>query len=157
MQFFSVDPTMFFKKIGFFCPQKLGKPFSKVAQKNSNPLFFLTRKIVNRYQTVALKTYELNPCLIPQTTASLSEKMKALRLVLCQDFQKSFLLKLPIPPPIFFYFRLSCLTHTLHHRFQNWFWIWNPSNRNRNQLRKTVLLVTCLNKNTVVGWSRAKK
>ena len=78
------------------------------------------------------------------------------QLALCQDFHKSFLLILSIPL-LSFIFRRFCLTHTLHHRFQNWFWIWNPSNRNRNQLRKTVLLVTCLNKNSVVGLSRAKK
>jgi hypothetical protein len=35
--------TMFSKKkIIFFCPQKVEKTPSKVAQKNSNPLFFLT-------------------------------------------------------------------------------------------------------------------
>ena len=78
------------------------------------------------------------------------------QLALCQDFHKSFLLILSIPL-LSFIFRRFCLTHTLHHRFQNWFWIWNPSNRNRNQLRKTVLLVTSIHKNTVVGWSRAKK
>ena len=66
-----------------------------------------TRKIINRYQTVALKTYELKECLIPQTTASLSEKMIALQLALCQDFQKSFLLILSIPPSHFLFFRRS--------------------------------------------------
>ena len=42
MQLFSVDATIFKKKISFFLPIKSWKPLSKVAQKNSNPLFFLT-------------------------------------------------------------------------------------------------------------------
>ena len=42
MQLFSAEPTMFKKKVVVFCPQKVKKPPSKVAQKNSNPLFFLT-------------------------------------------------------------------------------------------------------------------
>ena len=42
MQLFSADTTMFFQKKKFFCPQKVEKPPSKVAQKNSHPLFFLT-------------------------------------------------------------------------------------------------------------------
>ena len=42
MQLFSVDATIFFiRKIKlFFAHKKLKKPPSKVAQKNSNPLFF---------------------------------------------------------------------------------------------------------------------
>ena len=41
MQLFSADATMFSKFIfSFFCPQKVEKPPSKVAQKNSKPLFF---------------------------------------------------------------------------------------------------------------------
>ena len=41
MQLFSADATIFFEKIFSFCPQKIEKkPPSKVAQKNSNPLFF---------------------------------------------------------------------------------------------------------------------
>ena len=39
MQFFSVNATIFKKKV-FFPHKKLKKPPSKVAQKNSNPLFF---------------------------------------------------------------------------------------------------------------------
>ena len=39
MQLFSADATIF-KKKKKICPQKLKKPPSKVAQKNSNPLFF---------------------------------------------------------------------------------------------------------------------
>ena len=34
-----------------FCPQKLKKPPSKVAQKNSNPLFFLTTLTAQTAQT----------------------------------------------------------------------------------------------------------
>ena len=42
MQLFSADATMFLEKfLIFFCPQKVEKTPSKVAQKNSNPLFFL--------------------------------------------------------------------------------------------------------------------
>ena len=41
MQLFSADATMFLKKsLFFFAHKKLKKPPSKVAQKNSNPLFF---------------------------------------------------------------------------------------------------------------------
>ena len=42
MAFFSADATIFSKKLrNFFCPQKVEKKTpSKVAQKNSNPLFF---------------------------------------------------------------------------------------------------------------------
>ena len=40
MQLFSADATMFLKKkLNFFCPKKVEKLPSKVAQKNSNPLF----------------------------------------------------------------------------------------------------------------------
>ena len=43
MQLFSADATIFSKKIKiFFAHKKLKKKPSKVAQKNSNPLFFLT-------------------------------------------------------------------------------------------------------------------
>ena len=43
MEIFSGDPTISFKKFQiFFLSQKVEKPPSKVAQENSNPLFFLT-------------------------------------------------------------------------------------------------------------------
>ena len=75
------------------------------------------------------------------------------------DISKTFIKwpSISIGPPNILIFRRNWWSHTLHCCFQNWFWIWNPSNRNRNQLRKTVLLVTSIHKNTVVGWSRAKK
>ena len=41
MQLFGADGK-FSKKLIFFAHKKLKKPPSKVAQKNSNPLFFLT-------------------------------------------------------------------------------------------------------------------
>ena len=41
MQLFSADTTIFLKNFHvFFCPQKVEKTTLKVAQKNSNPLFF---------------------------------------------------------------------------------------------------------------------
>ena len=40
MQFFSADATIFSNIFFFFAHKKLKKPPSKVAQKNSNPLFF---------------------------------------------------------------------------------------------------------------------
>ena len=49
---FSVDATMFLRKIKFFfAHKKLKKPPSKVAQKNSNPLFFLTASTAQMAQT----------------------------------------------------------------------------------------------------------
>ena len=52
MQLFSADATiLFFFKNMFFCPQKVEKPPSKVAQKNSNPLFFLTAWAAQYAQT----------------------------------------------------------------------------------------------------------
>ena len=42
MQLFSADATIFSKIKIFFCPKKGEKNTLKVAQKNSNPLFFLT-------------------------------------------------------------------------------------------------------------------
>ena len=43
--------TMFSKKIHFFALKKLKKTPSKVAQKNSNPLFFLTASSAQTSQT----------------------------------------------------------------------------------------------------------
>ena len=51
MQLFGAVATMFFFKIFFFAHKKLKKPPSKVAQKNSNPLFFsLTASIAQMAQ-----------------------------------------------------------------------------------------------------------
>ena len=52
MQHFSADAIIFLKKIKFFfAHKKLKKPASKVAQKNSNPLFFLTAWAAQTAQT----------------------------------------------------------------------------------------------------------
>jgi hypothetical protein len=57
----NVNGSLFFKKFhGFFANKKLKKPPSKVAQKNSNPLFFLflgcpkTKEFM--FQNVAFRT-----------------------------------------------------------------------------------------------------
>ena len=49
MQLFSADAIIFKKKI--FAHKKLKKPPSKLAQKNSNPLFFLTASSAQMAQT----------------------------------------------------------------------------------------------------------
>ena len=53
MQLFSADAKMFSKKTFkfFFDHKKLKKQPSKVAQKNSSPLFFLTASITQMTQT----------------------------------------------------------------------------------------------------------
>ena len=50
MQLFSADATIFSKK-DFFAHKKLKKAPSKVAQKNSNPLFSLTASTAQMAQT----------------------------------------------------------------------------------------------------------
>ena len=51
MQLFSADATIFKNKSLFFAHKKLKKPPSKVAQKNSYPLFFLTAWAAQTAQT----------------------------------------------------------------------------------------------------------
>jgi hypothetical protein len=52
LQLFSADATMFLKNLNFsFAHKKLKKPPSKVAQKNSNPLFPLTASTAKMAQT----------------------------------------------------------------------------------------------------------
>ena len=51
MQLFSEDATVFSKKFKFFCSQKVEKTTLQIAQKNSNPFFFLTAWAAKTDQT----------------------------------------------------------------------------------------------------------